>query len=41
MLGLKNLFNEQDDVQGIIAGVDEGLENNWLLDYLVQQELCF
>ncbi len=25
MLGLKNLFNEQDDVQGIIAGVDEGL----------------
>ena len=41
MLGLKNLFNEQDDLQSIIAGVEEGLENNWLLDYRVQLELCF
>ena len=25
MLGLKNLFNEQDDLQGVIEGIEEGL----------------
>src|SRR6476661_2246811 len=25
MLGLKNLFNEQDDLESVITGVDEGL----------------